>query len=57
MSLWHRLSLVRQLERDSRVPFQQLAVYIRDAIVNSAIVLSTYGVVAIVSFTDRYRFH
>ena len=28
------------------MPFQQLAVYIRDAIVNSSIVLSTYGVVA-----------
>ena len=28
------------------VPFRQLAMYIRDAIVNSAIVLSTYGVVA-----------
>ena len=32
--------------RLARVPFQQLAVYIRDAIFNSAIVLSTYGVVA-----------
>ena len=32
--------------RLARVPFQQLAVYIWDAIVNSAIVLSTYGVVA-----------
>ena len=28
------------------VPFRELAMYIRDAIVNSAIVLSTYGVVA-----------
>ncbi len=32
--------------RLARVPFRQLATYIRDAIVNSAIVLSTYGVTA-----------
>ncbi len=32
--------------RLARVPFRQLAMYIRDAIVNSAIVLSTYGFTA-----------
>ena len=38
---------MRQLERGlPAFHFSELAVYIRDAIVNSAIVLSTYGVVA-----------
>ena len=32
--------------RLARVPFRQLAIYLKDAVINSVIVLSTYGVTA-----------